>query len=168
MFLTRDHLEQILYQLSAVVVSVLTTNSPSQHTSILHILRDLIKLETRPVCLTGIAYDWCSMIYKNRQSPGDWEGLLFVSLEIGFRHLDFQDPDIRVNLANIKHHPELVDVVFKSRESEVIADLLQAWTCCSAHALISLCARPHVGLYNLVPFSSRLRRLVIRSIELIS
>ena len=166
-FLTSDHLEQILYQLSAVVVSVLATNSPGQHTFILHILRDLIKLETRPVCLTGIAYDWCSTICKNRQSPGDWEGLLLVSLEIGFRHLDFRDPDIRVNFTNTKHHPELVDVVFKSQESEVIADLLQAWTCYSAHALLGLCARPLVGLYNLVPFSPRLRRLIIRSVEFI-
>ena len=107
------------------------------------------------------------MICENRRSFEDWGGLLLASLEVGFRHLDFRDPGIRVSLANTEHHRELVDTVFKSQESEVIADLLQAWTCHSARTLLGLCTRPLVGLHNLVPFSSRLRRLVIRSVELI-
>ena len=54
----------------------------------------------------------------------------------------------------------------------MIADLLHAWTaeggsCGPAHALLSSCAGHLVGLQNLVPFSSRLQRLVIRSVGLI-
>jgi hypothetical protein len=75
-------------------------------------------------------------------------------------------------LTHTEHHRWLVDVVFKSQESEVIADLLHAWTAETeshgpADTLLGLCAGHLVGLHNLVPFSSRLRRFVIYSVELI-
>ena len=135
-------------------------------------LRDLLKLETRPVCLTEIAYEWCSVIYENRWSLGDWENLLVVCLEIGFRHLDPKDCQFDIKLTHMGPHRELVDVVFKSRESEVIADLLHAWTAGGAyhkpaHKLLSSCTGRLVSLHDVAPFSSRLRRLIIRSVELI-
>jgi hypothetical protein len=112
------------------------------------------------------------VIYDNRQSLQDWESLLLVCLEIGFRHLDFQRRSIEATLTHTEHHQGLVDAVFKSQESESIADLLHAWTAESgshgpASALLSSCAEHLVGLRDLAPFSPRLRRLVIRSVELI-
>jgi hypothetical protein len=135
-------------------------------------LRDLTKLDTRPACLTEIAYEWCSVICKNHQNLKNPESVLFVCLEVGFRHLDFQSKYINPILTHTEHHQKLADVVFKSQDSEVIADLLHGWTAESglhepAHKLLGLCAENLVGLHNLVPFSSRLRRLVVRSIEFI-
>ena len=40
---------------------------------ILVMLRDLIRLETRPVWLTNIGCEWCSVICENHQSLRDWE-----------------------------------------------------------------------------------------------
>ena len=135
-------------------------------------LHDLTKLETRSVCLTEITYDWCSTICENRQILVDWEGLLLVSLEIGFCHLDPQGPEIAATLTRTEHHLAMVDVVLKSRKSEAIADLLHAWTIADyfltpAHTSLGTCTERLVGLHNPVPFSSRLRRLVIRSVGLI-
>ena len=164
-------MEPILDQLSKAVPSAIN-GTHTQREFILHMLRDLVKLENRPERLTEIAYDWCSMICENRQSLRDWKRLLPVCLEVGFRHLDFQGRYIVAAITHTKHHRELVGVVFGSRESEVIADLLHAWTaeggyCEPAHTLLGLCAENLVFLHHLVPFSPRLRRLVIRSVELI-
>ena len=119
-----------------------------------------------------MAYEWCSAIYENRRSLWDWENLLLVSLKIGFRHLDVQSLYIRAWLTHTEHHRELADIIFKSRKSEAIADLLHAWTTRDyslepAHTLLDICPGHLVNLHNLVPFSSRLRQLVIRSVELI-
>jgi hypothetical protein len=135
-------------------------------------LHDLVRLEIHPARLTEMAYEWCSVICKNHEIFEDWESLLLVCLEIGFRHFDLQCQSIEVRIDSSEHHRGLVDVVFKSQESEVIADLLQAWTMGGWHSepgrtLLGSCAGHLVGLHNLVPFSSRLRRLVIRSVELI-
>jgi len=161
-------MEQVLHLFSKAVCSAID-GTRAQRELIPHALHDLIKLATRPVYLTKIAYDWCSMIYENRQSLGDWEGLLLISLEIGFRHLDPQDWYTAATLTHTEHHLEMVDVIFKTQKSEAIADLLHAWTTSvtPAHRLLGTCTEHLVGLHNIVPFSSRLRRLVIRSVELI-
>ena len=117
-----------------------------------------------------ITYDWCSKICENCQRLRDWKGLLLDSLEIGFRHLDFQGAYFRTVLTHTERHLEMADAVFESQKSEAIADLLHAWTTSSitpAYTLLDTCAERLVCLHNLVPFSSRLRRLVIRSVELI-
>ena len=160
-------MEQILHQLSGAIRSAIG-GTEAQRKFIPHALHDLIELETRPTCLTEIAYDWCSVICENREGLGDWEGLLLTSLEIGFRHLDPQDRYTVPTLTHTEYHPEMVDVVFGSQKSEAIADLLHAWTV-GYPLFISLgtCTERLACLHNLVPFSSRLRRLVRRSIELI-
>ena len=169
---TSDFMEPILYQLSKAVLSAIN-GTHVQRKLILHALRNLTKLETHPVCLTKIAYEWCSVVYENRRSlVGGWKKILRICLEIGFRHLDFRHRSIKATIAHTEHHRGLVDIVFESQESEVIADLLHAWTIESdhpelAHALLSSCAGHLVDLYNLVSFSPRLRRLVIRSVEFI-
>ena len=134
-------------------------------------LRDLVKLENRPGHLTEMAYEWCSVICENRNLE-DWESLLLVSLEIGFRLLDPQNRCIGAELTHTEHHRESVDIVFRSKESETIADILHAWTTggasyTPAHKLLGTCASHLIGLHNMVPFSSRLRKLVIRSVGVI-
>jgi len=164
-----DRLERILHRLSETIVSVIDTTQ-SQFTLILYVLRDLVMLENRPRCLTEMAYKWYSVICENRRRLEDWESLLPISLEIGFRHLDPWRMYIRAELTHTWHHQGLVDIVFGIGGGEEIADLLHAWTAEGlshgpAHILLSACTSHLVGLHNLVPFSSRLRRLVIRSVE---
>ena len=119
-----------------------------------------------------MAYKWCSVICENHQRLEDWECVLFTLLEIGFRHVDFQDGRILTRLIHTERHRKLVEIVFQSQKTDVIADLLCAWTTRSdshkpAHELLGTCMGHLVSLHNLAPFSSRLRRLIIRSIELI-
>ena len=122
-----DYLEQILNQLSKAVL--LAVNGGRALPELVpHALRDLAKLEARPLRLAEIVYEWCSAIYENREKFEDWEGLLLVCLELGFRHLDPSDPYIGIRLTHTEHHRALVDLVFKSQKSEAIADLLRAWT----------------------------------------
>ena len=168
---TSDRMEPILDQLSKAVLSAINDTRTHQK-SIRHMLRDLVKLGNRPERLAGMAYEWCSVICENHGRLQDWGGLLLVCLEIGFRHLDFRRRSVKAVITHTEHHRGLIDVVFKSQESEVIADLFHAWTAedgahGSAHALLGSCTERLVGLHNLVPFSPRLRRLVIRSVEFI-
>ena len=131
-------------------------------------LRDLTKWEQRPSCLTTMAYELCSVICENYSNLADGEELLFRSLEIGFRHLNPQDDRIVAKLAHTEYHQHMVDIVFKSGHDEVIADLLHAWTSYTDHhsplPSLDTCARHLVGLR---PSSRRLRRFVIRAVELI-
>ena len=221
-------MDKIIHRLSRVIRSVIC-GTEAQRGFIPHVLHDLIELETRPMCLTEIAYDWCSVICENRRTLWDWEGLLLTSLEIGFRHLDIQDTRTAPTLTHTEHHPEMVDVVFGSQNSETveanecvsetilsavkelrsdkgerlqlymsspshvvihcpnketyailreprnvlfstetIADLLHAWTIgYSLQVPPDTCTERLICLHSLVPFSPRLRRLVIRSVELI-
>jgi len=119
------------------------------------------------------------VIYENRESLFGaanplllgWERPL-LCLEIGFRHLGFQHRQAtEATITRTEHHRGLADVVFGIQESKAIADLLHAWTTRDkydepAMELLDLCAGCLVGLQHLVPLSPRLRRLVIRSVEL--
>lgn len=105
------------------------------------------------------------MIHENYQSLEDGDGLLLLSLEIGFRHLNPDDYRIEAKLAHTEHHQHMVNIVFESGDDEVIADLLHAWTSHSdSHKpppSLNTCA---IHLIGLRPSSRRLRRLVIRAI----
>ena len=164
-------MERILDQLSKAIVSAVKNTHP-QHKFVPHAVRDLFKLETRPEFLTGIAYEWCSMICENRRNFEDPDSLLLICLELGFRHHDPWHFYLPAKLTRTEHHRGLVDVVFESKNGEVISDLLHAWTAegpdhAPAHILLGTTAGNLIGLHNLVPFSPKLRRLVIRSVELI-
>ena len=157
-------MEHILRQLSEAIRSAIV-DTKAHLGYIPHVLRDLVDLETRPVCLTEIAYDWCAVIYDNRESLGDWEGLLLTCLEIGFRHLDPRGPSIAPILTPTEPHLEMVDIVFKSQNSDAIADLLHTWTTDRPLRVPpDTCAERLVSLCNLVPSSSRLRAIVICSV----
>jgi hypothetical protein len=161
---TSDRLERILRQLSNAIVSALNTPNPRSEL-IMGVLNTLRGWDNRPQYLAKMAYEWCSVICKNRQSCEDWESLVIYSLEIGFRHLPL-DRQIPVTLNHTDHHRELPDILFKSWKSEAIADLLQAWTTDGVQ-LLGMCTGYLVSLHSLLLFSPRLRRLVVRSVELI-
>ena len=121
--------------------------------------------------LTDFAYEWCSAIWENRDNLEDWESLLLVCLEVGFRHLDPWRPPTDITRTHAKLYQGLVDAIFKSQKSEPIADLLHAWTAGyvfteQAGAMINIGTGYLVDLNNLLPFSPRLRRLVIRFVGL--
>jgi len=131
-------------------------------------LADLAGWKQRPGCLTTMAYELCSVILENYSSLADGKRLLFLLLQIGFRHLDPQHPRMPTELAHTEHHQQMADIVFESGDEEVIADLFHAWTSHSdSHQPL-----PSLGVCvgYLIGFrlsSRRLRRLAIRSIELI-
>ena len=152
------------------ILSVLNGTDYHQHGLLPYALRDVNRLEQRNPHLTGLAYDWCSAIFENRQSLRCWEDLLLFSLEVGFRRFDVRDRH-SANLTHTEHHLRMVDTIFKSQKSEAIADLLHAWITggsheAPTHTLLSLCTEHIMGLHDLIPSSPRLRSLVIRSIEL--
>ena len=172
-------MELILDQLSEAV-STAINGAFHRQTFVLPALHELAKLEIHSERLAEITSGWCSMICENRPSDGHWENhpsdehwkrLLLICLEAGFRHLDLQSWSIKVTITATEHQ-WLFDVVFKSQDSEVIADLLHALTIAAkshgpAQVLLYSCAGHLIGLHNLVPFSPRLRRLVIRTVEVI-
>jgi hypothetical protein len=133
------------------------------------LLKGLSKLENKTLHLTTTAYEWCSVICKNYSTLADSKDLLYLSLEIGFHHLDPQNKV--VELVHTQYHQLMAKVIFESSNGEVIADLLYAWTSESLfdkpYPLLSMCAGCIINSHHLQPFSSRLRRLFIRSIELI-
>jgi len=169
---TSDRTEPILDRLSKAVLPVFNDIPTWTRRKLIRaILSDLVRLETTPERLTEITYEWCSATCKDRGSFQYWEELPLLCLEIGFRRLDFRRQFIKATITHTEHHQILVDVVFRSQKSEVIADLLHAWTTTSdshspAVGFLRSCASHLVGLQNLVPSSPRLRRLVIRSVEL--
>lgn len=152
-------------ELSQAVASAIRT---SHHRCSLlpHILADLAGWEQRPSCLTTMAYELCSVIFENYSSLADGKRLLFLSLQIGFRHLDPRHPRILAELTHTEHHRRMIDAIFEGGDEEAIADLLHAWTSHNdSHKPLSsldMCARHLIGLQ---PTSRRLRRLAIRAVE---
>jgi len=152
-------------------------------------------MENRPEWLTKMAYEWCSVICENYSSLELKEELLFLALEIGFRHYDLQPPWMRPKLTHTEHHLKLVDIIFEGdRDGEAIADLLHALTMDTRHyprmlaekcakLLISLAQRMCATQYPIFPNqtyeyskypdepidypspSKRLRSLALRTIE---
>ena len=135
-------------------------------------LLELTKWDNRPDSLRAIAYEWCSAICGKYPDLEDGEELLFLSLKIAFRGLDFRRRWTPVRLVHAERHQRMVNIVFDSEDDEVIADFLHAWTSNSPshmpHKSLGVCAEHLIGLNRLQSFSPRLRQLVIRSVELIN
>jgi hypothetical protein len=116
-----------------------------------------------------MAYEWCSAICEGHPGFGDGEELLFLSLKIGFRGLDFRDDWLSMGLVHTKHCGRMGEIVFNSGDDEAIADLLQAWvTFCGRYRLRNLWPRLLVRLRPATFTSQRLRQLVIRSVECVN
>jgi len=117
-----------------------------------------------------MAYEWCSVVCKNFSSLEDGKELVLLSLEIGFRHLDPQNPWLKPKLTHTEYHQGLAKIVFESGDGEAIADLLYAWTSFSSlnqYTPLNICAKYLINLHCLHPFSSRLRQLIIYAIAFI-
>ena len=110
----------------------------------------LTKMEDTPSWLTEMAYEWCSVICENYSSLEDRERLLFLALEVGFRHLNPKASWISAKLTHTEHHRKLVDIVFEgSEDGEAVADLLYAWTSASwsrPYISLEVCAEHLIGL----------------------
>ena len=127
-------------------------------------------LETRNSHLTRLAYGWCSVVCESYSSLENGKKLLYLALEIGFRHLPW-GIWIDAELTHLDSHQKMVEIVFQSQESDTIADFLCAWTSRSnshgPHQSLEMCAGHLINLHHLQPFSPRLRIFLIHSIGLI-
>ena len=110
------------------------------------------------------------MVCESYSTLENGKKLLYLALEIGFRHIS-QIGWIGTELIHLNSHQQMVDIVFQSQESETIADFLCAWTSRSdshdLHPSLEMCASHLINLHHLQPSSPRLRKLLIHSIELI-
>lgn len=133
-------------------------------------LRGLTQWTTRPHHLATMACEWCSVICANYRNLDEGETLLFLSLQVGFRHQDPERGPVEAEFIHSQHHQSMVDIVFGSQRDDVIGDFLHAWMpdgyALGPPASRTMCAKHLVNLPN--PNSSpRLRRLIIQSIGLI-
>ena len=155
------------------MVSYLTTAS---HNLVeFGVLHNLEKLENRPWRLSKMAYRWCALIWENRQTCWGWEELILLFLEVGFRHPP-PGKSRTGTLIHTEHHRGVVETVFKSNDSEAIADLLFALTTtdhfhrrATYTTLLDICTGYIANLHNrvTVPFSPRLWQHVMDFIELL-
>ena len=169
--LVSDYFDQILSQFSLAIFAAIHTSHP--HCRLLKdLLSDLASSETQTTHLTELAYEWCSVLCKNYSNLKDGKYLLLLSLEIGFCHLNLQSEWIKAKLIHTEHHQELANIIFESKSGEAIADLLCAWTSRSyshqPYTSLNICAKHLIDLHHLHPFSSRLQKLIIHVIYLIS
>ena len=118
-----------------------------------------------------MAYGWCSVICENYSTLHGARGLLLLSLELGFRHINPREGEIEAKLIHTEHHQKMTNIIFSSGDSEAITDLLCAWTSRSdfhvPYPQLKICAEYLVGIYHLHTFSSRLRSHIIYAVELI-
>jgi len=145
-----DHLKHIISLFSQAIISSIHTSHP-HCTYLLDPLGKLAGMENRPGWLAKMAYEWCSVICENYSSLKFGEELLFLALEIGFRHFDLQPPWMRPKLTHTEHHLKLVDIIFEGdRDGEAIADLLCALTMGNANhyhsMLVEKCAKLLINL----------------------
>jgi len=108
---------------------------------------------------------------ENYSSLADGKNLVLTTLELGFRHFDPQNDWVEAKLTHTEHHQALLGIVFEDGDTEAVGDLLYAWTSKSIshgpYTSLAVCAGHLISLHHLQPFPSRLRQLVIHSIELI-
>jgi len=162
-----DHLEQVISQLSQAIDFAIQ-NSHHQCELLPYILSDLARMENHPRYLTERAYKWCSAICENYQNFTDGQQLLFLSLKIGFRHLNPESLWRQGPLIHTEHHPKLADIIFESGGDEAISDLLVAWTLgYPSHGPLNGCVMHLTLLHKLQPFSPRLQQAIISSVETI-
>ena len=174
---TSDRLVRISDQFHHAVITAIAIPPISKSDTLLpDILYSLTTWKSRPDYLTWMAYEWCSVICEQCTDLGAAGGLgrtlLFLSLEIGFRHLDFRNQDVGYDLNFTDHHQRMVDVVFEDGSGEVIADFLHARTsrrlyCYTPYQPFHVHASHLIDLQRLQPLSPRLRHLLILSISLL-
>ena len=115
-----------------------------------------------------MAYSCFSAVCDNHFGLEDRREILFLSLEIGFRH------DPTGTLAPTKFSPIqrcqwAAGVVFGSDDGEAVADLLFAWTLEGdsdrRYTFLKACQEQIIGLRNLPSFSPRLKRNILLGVR---
>ena len=165
---TSDRMVQVMSQVSGAIASALESSRP-QRKFIRVALCILVRLEKRPSSLAREAHDWCAIIWGNRQRYEDWETLLLLSLEVGFRHLDLSYLWASLNFTRAEYPQELIDTILKGKNSEAIADLICALRVAdhSCQLALSVCANYIVDRPNdaTETFPSRLRKVISLCVE---
>ena len=163
-------MEKVLERLSAAVLAAIPPSDP-HHSSLPYLLNGLADWEYRPACLARMAYHWCTIICEEIEDDDQCVHLIYLALRVGFRHLP---PDfVRFGIDYVHaDHQRMVDLVFKCEDYETIADALCAWTSPmdgdQRSSLLGPCVEYLVKLADRdVEFPSRLRRVVIRAVDLI-
>jgi len=99
-------------------------------------------------------------------APPMYVYLLFITLEIGFRHVTPSRHQSVLLLHHTSHHKWVLETAFSSDDDDVIADALRVWTVGSDFTPLGSCARylaKRMGRDT--PFSPRLRLASARAIE---
>ena len=154
-----------------------------------HLLHCLAAWENRPLIFSLLGNSWCSDVSKilekldqgktalesqlssNLQSPRHprdeiahkYAELLLKTLEVGFR----QSEPYTLSSSHTPHQRWMFDIIFTSGNDEVLADTLCAWAADRDQATIGSChARRLDGrVERSIPFSPRLRRIIIKVIQ---
>jgi len=128
-------------------------------------------MKNHPTYLTERAYEWCSVICENLENLAHGQYLLFLSLEIGFCHLNPKHPLWGNPLTHTEHHLRLADIIFESGDNEALADLLTAWNLLypnpNSDGPLNGCVGHFEILKELQSLSPRLQQAILRSIEVI-
>ena len=167
-----DRLPRVLDWVTRTITPALKVPHP-QYELIWDTFLYLAKLENRSNLASESAYEWCALIWKNRGSCKTWEDLLFLTLKVAFRPIHPEKCFFVPGLAHTQHHRELADAIFKSDRQEAIADLLCGLLVFTDEQitvkLTNVCMPYIADLHKNVtmPFSPRLRGLVLCSVQLI-
>ena len=163
-FFNSDRFEEVLNQVSRAIISALNTSHRRSHL-IRELLASLTRLESHPMWLTHMGYEWCVAVWENRHSYLDWERLLHLSLQIASRDLDLRH--LRVyGPTPVIFQRDLVDAIFKSNRSDPIADLLSAFNIHSPPPVdvSTWYIMDHLNNTK-APFSPKLQRVVMLLIQ---
>ena len=159
---------QVISQVSGAITSALEASHP-YHEVIQGALHILTQLENRPRSLAREAYCWFTMIWKSHRNYEDWETLLLLAFEVGFRHLHLPDLQTPRGFSRVEHSQELIDTVLKSGDSEAITDLVYAsyMFSSSRQRVFSACVNHMVSLRSKAtgPFPPRLREIFSPYVE---
>lgn len=162
-----DHLESILSHLSQAVIDVAFYSHP-RHWLLSDIFASLTKWTSPPAHLTQHAYQWCSAICEKNEDLSVCGDLLTLALRLGFRRADVRVDWMRYPLVHTTYHGRMIDIVFSTKDPDVIADALCAWTLSDILQLhfpsLGACVDRFADLADM-EIPPRLRRMVIRSIE---
>ena len=150
--------------------------------------------ESRPLCLTPMAYQWCSAISENverferdRIDPGStppsndggvglnlpgradhnpYTALFFTALAVGFRQIDLNCISSGIHLTHTRYHDMMFKNAFATEDDDVIADVVSVWVVDPLVTPSGSCTRHLVKLTERErPFSQRLRRMIVLAIQ---
>ena len=163
-FFNSDRFEEVLNQVSRAIISALKTSHRRSHL-IRELLAGLTRLESHPLWLTDMGYEWCVAVWENRHSYLDWERPLHLSLQLASRDLDLRQIQV-YGPTPVVFHRDLVDAIFHSNQSDPIADLLSAFNIHSPPPVdvSTWYIIDHLNNTN-APFSPRLQRVVMLLIQ---